>query len=458
MYRLGASGIISLIAYWSSGKGGKPYRRYSPRARESRPGEIPGPTVRVRMGEDVSNALRCCAGFSRRLIYSDDPLYMIQIDYGRTMAAGAKKTSEPSRDERYMARALELAEMGRGRTSPNPMVGAVIVNEDRVVGEGYHEMAGGPHAEVNGIEDAGGGAPGATMYVTLEPCTHTGRTPSCAARLVEAGIKRVVIALRDPNPNVSGGGERFLEEHGVEVEDGVLEDAARRQNEAYLKWVTAGRPFVTLKMAMSLDGKVATRTGDSMWISSEESREDVHGMRSESDAVMVGVGTVLADDPRLTVRMGGNVGGVLRVVADSRARTPVGSRVADVSEVPTLVAVAGNAPGERVKALEDRGVEVVRSGEGGSVDLGALLELLAGRDITSVMLEGGPTMAAAMWERGLVDRLVFYYAPMIIGGSEAPGPIGGEGHVTIAEANRLTIDTVSESGSDMKVVAYPAEV
>ena len=317
-------------------------------------------------------------------------------------------------------------------------------------------MAGGPHAEVNAITDAGGNASGATMYVTLEPCTHTGRTPPCADGVVEAGIARVVIALRDPNPMVGGGGERFLTEHGVDVETGVLEDAARRQNEAYLKWVTEGFPFVTLKMAMSLDGKVATRTGDSMWITSEESRKDVHRMRSESDAVMVGVGTVLADDPRLTVRMGGYEGTPLRVVADSGARTPVDSRVADVSESPTLVAVAGDAPGQRVRALEERGVEVVRVGSHGTVDLRALLKLLAGQDITSLMVEGGPGVASAVWEHGLVDRLVFYFAPMIIGGGEAPGPIGGNGNVAIAEADGLGIDAVSMSGPDVKVVAHPA--
>jgi len=372
------------------------------------------------------------------------------------MEEGAGKTAETGRDEQYMARALELAEKGRGRTSPNPMVGAVIVAEDRVIGEGYHEVAGALHAEVNAIEDVGGKAPGATMYVTLEPCTHTGRTPPCAALVVEAEISRVVMALRDPNPNVSGGGERFLVEHGVEVEAGVLEDDARRQNEAYLKWVTEGFPFVTLKMAMSLDGKVATRTGDSMWISSEESREDVHRMRSESDAVMVGIGTVLSDDPRLTVRMGGYSGAPLRVVADSGARTPVQSRVADVSEAPTLVAVAGNAPVENVEALEDKGVEVVRVGSNGSADLRALLKLLAGRDITSLMVEGGPGIASAVWEHGLVDRLVFYYAPMIIGGGEAPGPIGETGCATIEEAGGLRIDEVSMSGPDVKVVAYPA--
>ncbi len=372
------------------------------------------------------------------------------------MEDGKGKTAETGRDERYMTRALELAEKGRGRTSPNPMVGAVIVVEERVVGEGYHQVAGAPHAEVNAIEDAGGKAPGATMYVTLEPCNHAGRTPPCAAQVVEAGIARVVMALRDPNPVVSGGGERFLTEHGVEVECGVMEDDARRQNEAYLKWVTEGFPFVTLKMAMSLDGKVATRTGDSMWISSEESREYVHRMRSESDAVMVGIGTVLSDDPRLTARMGGYKGAPLRVVADSRARTPMTSRVADVSEAPTLVAVAGDAPVESVEALEVRGVEVVRVGSGGSVDLRALLKLLAGRDIVSLMVEGGPGIASAIWEHGLVDRLVFYYAPMIIGGGEAPGPIGGTGRATIAEAGGLRIDEVSMSGPDVKVVAYPA--
>jgi diaminohydroxyphosphoribosylaminopyrimidine deaminase/5-amino-6-(5-phosphoribosylamino)uracil reductase len=241
------------------------------------------------------------------------------------------------------------------------------------------------------------------------------------------------------------------------VEQGPYEEIVRRQNEAYLKRITSGMPFVTLKMAMSLDGKTATRTGDSRWITSEESRADVHRMRSWSDAIMVGIGTVLADEPRLTIRLGKDRGiSPLRVVVDGMARTPVNSRIADISEAPTLVAVAREAPEDSRRALEEKGVEVVEVGSGSRVELRRLLELLSEREIASLLVEGGGELAGGLWVDGLVDKLVFFFAPVIIGGSEAPGSIGGGGARTIEESSKVSIDEVSRSGPDIKVVAYPA--
>ncbi len=358
-------------------------------------------------------------------------------------------------DERMMIRALELAEKGRGMTSPNPVVGAVIARGDEVISEGYHERVGGPHAEMNAIESAPGVLRGATMYVTLEPCSHLGRTPPCAPRVVDSGIKRVVMAIRDPNPLVAGGGEAFLKARGVEVRVGLCERFSLRQNEAYLKWVSTRRPFVTLKMAMSLDGKVATRTGDSKWISSEVSRADVQRTRAASDAVMVGIGTVMSDNPRLNVRDIEGARQPLRVVVDSLARTPIGGNITDSSMAPTLLAVSDHAPAENIRVLEAKGVEVVRLDDAGKVNLTALMELLGERGVTSLLVEGGPELTRAMLQDGLVDKLVFYFAPKIVGGCEAPGPVGGAGVARMDEAGQLTIDAVFEMGPDLKVVAYP---
>jgi diaminohydroxyphosphoribosylaminopyrimidine deaminase/5-amino-6-(5-phosphoribosylamino)uracil reductase len=370
--------------------------------------------------------------------------------------AGIPKPAPGSEDERHMLRALELAERGRGTTSPNPMVGAVIVADGEVVGEGYHERAGGPHAEVGAVESAGASARGATIYVTLEPCSHQGRTPPCAALLLEAGLAQVVIAMKDPNPLVAGGGARMLAEGGVEVVEGPYGEIARRQNESYVTWVTSGRPFVTLKMAMSLDGKVATMTGDSRWVTADVARADVHRMRAASDAVMVGIGTVLADDPALTAREVGAKRQPARVIVDSRARTPLGSKVTDTTEARTLIAVTASAPAERRNALEERGIEIVEAGAGDRVDLLSLLEALGQREVTSVLAEGGPTVTASLLEQGLADKLVFYLAPKVVGGRRAPGPVGGEGPEAMSMARAFEIDAVEAIEPDLKITAYPS--
>ena len=400
----------------------------------------------------------CAVCFSRRIFLNPEVTNAMNLfkDYGETIS-GMMRPETVSEEERFMMAALELAEKGRGRTGTNPLVGAVVVSAGNIVGEGCHEVLGGPHAEVNALRTAGGKAEGATLYVTLEPCAHHGRTPPCVDGIVGAGVARVVMAFRDPNPLVDGRGEIYLMRHGIKVDRGPCEEIARRQNEAYLKRIRSGLPFVTLKMAVSLDGKIATRTGDSRWITSDESRYGVHLMRSWSDAIMVGIGTVLSDDPRLTVRMGKErARSPLRVVVDSTARTPLESRVAETSEAPTLVAVAGKAPSERRRALEENGLEVVQMGSGDRVDLRSLLELLSQREMANLLVEGGGDLAYGLWKERLVDKLVFFLAPRIIGGREAPGPIGGGGAPTVEESWKVSIDGVFRSGPDIRVIAYPA--
>ncbi len=370
--------------------------------------------------------------------------------------AGVARPQPASPEEEAMLRALELAEKGRRTVSPNPAVGAVVVKDGVVVGEGYHEVAGGPHAEAVALAEAGRLARGAEMFVTLEPCSHHGRTPPCAGSIIEAGLRRVVMAMRDPNPRVSGGGARILREAGVETVDGPFEGIARRLNEAYLKWVTTGRPFVTLKTAVTLDGKVATATGDSRWVSGEASRRDVHQERARSDVVMVGLGTVLADDPELTARGVGASMQPLRVIVDGRGALPLESKVLDTAEAPTAVAVGSGAVRENIARLESRGVTVIVAGEGFEVDLKSLMEELGRRQLTSVYAEGGPTLGASLFAGRLVDRMVAYVAPRVAGGRDAPGPVGGAGVGLMREAEALEIDTVSEMGPDIKIVAYPA--
>jgi diaminohydroxyphosphoribosylaminopyrimidine deaminase/5-amino-6-(5-phosphoribosylamino)uracil reductase len=353
-----------------------------------------------------------------------------------------------------MLGALELAEMGRETTSPNPMVGALVVAGGEVVGEGFHERAGGPHAEVGAIAMAGEKARGATLYVTLEPCSHEGRTLPCADMIVRAGISTVVMAMGDPNPLVAGRGERILKDAGLEVRLGPYTEIATRLNESYVKWITTGTPFVTLKMAMSMDGKVATKTGDSEWVTSEEARADVHDMRAASGAVMVGIGTVLRDDPRLTARNPGVKRQPARVVVDSMARTPLESKVLDLSEAPTIVAVTARAHPQRVELLRAHGAEVIEAGTGGQVDLQRLMKLLGEREVTSVLAEGGPTVAASLLASGTADKVVFFVAPKVVGGADAPGPVAGDGVGLMADAVGLVMDSVEAVGPDVKLTAY----
>ncbi|MCG0276914.1 MAG: bifunctional diaminohydroxyphosphoribosylaminopyrimidine deaminase/5-amino-6-(5-phosphoribosylamino)uracil reductase RibD [Thermanaeromonas sp.] len=351
-----------------------------------------------------------------------------------------------------MQRALELARQGLGRTRPNPAVGAVVVRDCKIVGEGYHQKAGTPHAEIHALKAAGEMARGATLYVTLEPCCHYGRTPPCTEAIKAAGIRKVVIAMPDPNPKVAGEGIRQLKEAGIEVEVGVLAQEAGRLNEAFSKYITTGLPWVTMKVAMTLDGKIATRTGASRWITCEASRQKVHELRDTHDAVLVGIGTVLADDPLLTTRLPGGRDAV-RVILDSSLRLPLNAKVINPSSpAPTWVATTDRAPVEKIKELERLGVEVlILPSERGRVSWAALLKTLGEREITSVLLEGGAEVNASALENGIVDRVIVFIAPKIFGGREAPGPVGGAGISRPDEAWRLEEVEVQPSGTDIMI-------
>ncbi|MCL5677325.1 MAG: bifunctional diaminohydroxyphosphoribosylaminopyrimidine deaminase/5-amino-6-(5-phosphoribosylamino)uracil reductase RibD [Firmicutes bacterium] len=358
-----------------------------------------------------------------------------------------------------MDQALRLAVKAAGRTSPNPLVGALVVKDGKVVGRGYHLQAGTPHAEVLALQEAGEAARGAILYVTLEPCAHHGRTPPCVDAVEAAGVARVVAAMTDPNPLVSGRGLARLRQAGIDVEVGVREGEARRLNEAFEKHIRTGLPFLVLKAAVSLDGKTATRSGDSRWVTSEEARRHVHGLRNSLDAIMVGVGTVLADDPQLTCRLPDGRDPV-RVVVDSLARTPPEARVVSLarsSPAPTLIAVTPAVPAQRRRALEAAGAKVlVIDGPGPRVDLRRLAAELGRRNITSLLLEGGSTLAEAAQTSGLVDKYMFYLAPKLVGGKEAPGPLGGQGVHRMSDAYPLRITAVERLGGDLLVEAYPA--
>ena len=357
-------------------------------------------------------------------------------------------------DEAYIERAIELAERGRGLVSPNPMVGALIVSEGRVVGEGWHEGPGLPHAEALALNAAGDRARGATVFTSLEPCTHYGRTPPCTEAILGAGVARVVAATKDPNPVVDGKGFDVLRSNGVEVRSGVMADAAERQNRAFAKHVRTGMPYVVWKMASSLDGKVAARDGSSRWVTGEAARADVHRLRAWSDAIAVGAGTAIADDPELTVRDAGYRGRPpIRVLVDARGRVPSTGDLFD-RQAPTLVATTELAPVEVREAWRDAGADVVVFGaEGGSVPLVALLADLGKREVQGVLLEGGPTLAWSAVEDDLVDAIVLYLSPKLIGGLDAPTVLEGRGFAPVGSALPLRIRSVDRIGEDLRVEA-----
>ena len=361
-----------------------------------------------------------------------------------------------------MRRALELAERGAGYVNPNPLVGCVVVKDDVIVAEGYHARVGGDHAEANALHKAGDSAQGAHLYVNYEPCVDFPgkRTPACADRIVDAGIERVVVATRDPTPDVNGQGVERLRAAGVDVVEGVLADEARRLNEIHATYATTGRPFVLLKSAMSLDGKTATRTGDARWISSKASRQLVHRWRHCYAAVLVGAGTALNDDPRLTVR---HVDGrdPIRVVLDSHGRIPPHAQLFHLaSEAPTIVATVDMSPEAEtaLRAMETpTPIEIWRlpANTGGRVDLHALMEELGRRQIDSVLLEGGAEVAGACLSAGLIDKASVFIAPKLIGGGDAPGPLGGAGADCVDQAVPLRNVAIRWSGPDIVYTGYP---
>jgi len=366
-------------------------------------------------------------------------------------------TAATERDARHLARAIELATRARGQTSPNPMVGAVVVKDERVIGEGITQPPGEGHAEVIAIEAAGGKTAGATMYVTLEPCCHHGRTPPCTDAILAAGIARVVIASDDPTPKAAGRGPGILRDEGVRVDfvDGDIADAARMLNQPFRKHARTGRPLVVFKSAMTLDGKVATHTGDSQWISGEASRARAHRWRAESDAVAVGIGTALVDDPRLTARVEGVARQPRRVVFDSEARLPLDSRlVKGVTEVPLIVVTGRAAARTSVQALEAAGVDViVATGENEAARVEHALDELGSREIQSLLLEGGPHLAGAFLEAGEIDEARMFVAPLLLGGAKARTAVEGIGVGEIAGGARALHVETERIEDDVLIVA-----
>ena len=363
---------------------------------------------------------------------------------------------------KFMSRAIRMAQKGLGRTSPNPMVGAVVVKNGKIVGEGFHRALGEPHAEVDAIRAAGAQTEGAELFVTLEPCNHYGRTPPCTQAIMAAGIKKVYYGIDDPNPSVIGGGAEFLRKAGVEVVGQVLENRCRALNDMYLTNVTFNRPFVYLKLAMSLDGRVATRTGHSQWITSEQSRMRVHRLRDRVTAVMVGIKTVLADNPFLTTRLNGREGrDPVRIVADSNLRTPLEANIFNqMSPAGVIIATRRNPPSRLRARLEKKGCRVIETTSLDKVDLKDLLTNLYQIGITSLLIEGGAGLAWGALEARIVDRCMFFYAPIIIGGKSAPSGVSGAGIDRLEQAPRLVDMRSSRIGPDILVegkVVYPGD-
>jgi len=363
----------------------------------------------------------------------------------------------------YMGQALSLARLALGQASPNPAVGAVVVKKGVVVGQGYTQPPGSHHAEVLALKQAGENARGGVMYVTLEPCCHYGRTPPCTEAIISAGIKRVHMAMLDPNPLVSGRGKEELQKAGIKTYLGEHEEEAREINEAYIKFITTGMPFVTAKFAVSLDGKIATRRGNSRWISGPEARKYVHCLRYTSDAIMAGVNTVLADDPHLTTRCSGGKGGTarkqpLRVIVDGTGRTPLDARIFN-EPGKTLLALGKTATPEEKAAFAKAGAEILELPTAEVlVDLGKLLEGLGKREITSVLVEGGGILLGSLFDQGLVDKVIAFIAPVIIGGAEAKTAVAGRGVDKVAESFRLERIKVGKLGDDLMVSGYVAKL
>jgi diaminohydroxyphosphoribosylaminopyrimidine deaminase/5-amino-6-(5-phosphoribosylamino)uracil reductase len=359
-------------------------------------------------------------------------------------------------DEELMAEAIALAATADYWTSPNPMVGALVARDGTVIARGFHRKAGEDHAEVAALSEAGDAARGATLYVTQEPCAHHGRTPPCTDAVVAAGVRRVVVGMQDPNPKVDGRGLRALRDAGITVQQGVLADRVRKLNEFFVKHATTGLPFVTAKFAMSLDGRIATHTGESKWITSEEARLEVHHLRHAHDAILVGANTVFRDDPNLTTRLPGGGGrSPLRVVVDSRLRVPIDARIFQQESGDVLVATSDRSRGDRLREFEKRGVPVVvLPSTAGKVGLPDLLQHLGKRSCISMLIEGGSSMHGSAFDQRLVDKVVAFVAPRVIGGIEAPGAVGGHGVDHLADAHSLRDVEVRQLGPDLMVSGY----
>lgn len=360
-----------------------------------------------------------------------------------------------------MRMALDLAEKGRGFTSPNPMVGAVIVKEDKIVGKGYHQSAGMAHAEVNAIGDAGPLAKDATLYVNLEPCNHTGRTPPCTEKILVSEIKRVVVAMRDPNPNVKGGGIDYLKSHGIDIALGVCEEQARKLNEIFIKYIRTKRPFSIVKCAATLDGRIATRTGDSRWVTGEESRKFVHWLRHTVDAIMVGVNTVEKDDPRLTTRLEGELENFkildpIRIILDTHLRIPKHAKLLQLDSGSDTIIVTGSSVSKDKKVkLEKQGAKVIESSiKNGLIDLDSLMDHLGNLGITSILIEGGSRVIASALSAGIVEKVIFFFAPKILGGDDGVPICKGPGAALMNSCIPVNDIQVRRFGDDVMIEGY----
>lgn len=362
-------------------------------------------------------------------------------------------------DEKYMQLALDLAASAKGNTNPNPLVGAVIVKNGVIVGTGLHRKAGEPHAEVHAFRMAGEHAQDATLYVTLEPCSHYGKTPPCAKLVKESGVSRVVVAMQDPNPAVAGQGIQLLRDAGIVVEVGVLEQQARRVNERFIHNMLTQRPFVISKFAMTLDGKIATHTGHSKWVTGEAAREDVHYIRHEVDGILVGVGTVIADNPTLTTRLKEGYGkNPTRIIMDSSLRTPDYANVLNTEEAHTILVCSEDVSQEKMKRFTDKGVTVlpVRKNEYG-LQLDDMLEKLYTHGITDILLEGGSKINASFLQQEAVDKYVVYIAPKVLGGNLSLTPFAGYSPSQMNEAWNVEWTSFDKVGEDLRIIAYPKQ-
>lgn len=358
-----------------------------------------------------------------------------------------------SYDEKYMRFAMQLAGNAIGRTSPNPLVGAVIVKDNRVVGCGWHRKAGTPHAEVHALNQAGELAQGADVYVTLEPCAHYGKTPPCAKALVEAKVKNVYGGLLDVNPKVAGKGFKILEDAGIHVEYGFLQDELRKQNEVFFKWIEHKKPFVVLKAAMTLDGKIATATGQSKWITNETSRAYGYKLRDIYDGIMVGINTVIEDNPMLTARVDGGKNPI-RIVVDSSLKIDINANVVQDKSAKTIIATTDKADKDKILKLQAQDVDVivVDKDENDKVDIEKLLDILGQQNICSILVEGGATLSGSFVAKKLVDKVYFFIAPKIIGGKEAKTPVAGTGILNLQEALALKDIQIEKLEEDILII------
>ena len=358
-----------------------------------------------------------------------------------------------SYDEKYMRLAMQLAGNAIGRTSPNPLVGAVIVKDNRVVGCGWHRKAGTPHAEVHALNQAGELAQGADVYVTLEPCAHYGKTPPCAKALVEAKVKNVYGGLLDVNPKVAGKGFKILEDAGIHVEYGFLQDELRKQNEVFFKWIEHKKPFVVLKAAMALDGKIATATGQSKWITNETSRAYGYKLRDIYDGIMVGINTVIEDNPMLTARVDGGKNPI-RIVVDSSLKIDINANVVQDKSAKTIIATTDKADKDKILKLQAQDVDVivVDKDKNDKVDIEKLLDILGQQNICSILVEGGATLSGSFVAKKLVDKVDFFIAPKIVGGKEAKTPVAGTGILNLQEALALKDIQIEKLEEDILII------